>query len=59
MKRIYRQLTDLVGNTPLVQLQNLPEEEQVKANIIAKLEYLNPGGSVKDRIAPQRKNLRG
>ena len=51
MKRIYRQLTDLVGNTPLVQLQNLPEEEQVKANIIAKLEYLNPGGSVKDRIA--------
>ena len=51
MKRIYRQLTDLVGNTPLVELQNLPEEEQVKANILAKLEYLNPGGSVKDRIA--------
>ena len=51
MKRIYRQLTDLVGNTPLVQLQNLPQEEQAKANIMTKLEYLNPGGSVKDRIA--------
>ena len=51
MKRIYSQLTDLIGNTPLVQLQNLPKEEQARANIIAKLEYLNPGGSVKDRIA--------
>lgn len=51
MKRIYRQLTDLVGNTSLVQLQNLPQEEQAKANIMTKLEYLNPGGSVKDRIA--------
>lgn len=51
MKRIYRQLTDLVGSTPLVQLQNLPQEEQAKANIMTKLEYLNPGGSVKDRIA--------
>lgn len=51
MKRIYRQLTDLVGNTPLVQLQNLPQEEQAKTNIMTKLEYLNPGGSVKDRIA--------
>ena len=37
MKRIYRQLTDLVGNTPLVQLQNLPQEEQAKANIMTKL----------------------
>lgn len=51
MKRRYRQLTDLIGNTPLVQLQNLPQEIQAKANILAKLEYLNPGGSVKDRIA--------
>lgn len=51
MKRIYRQLTDLVGNTPLMLLQNLPLEEQVKAKILVKLEYLNPGGSVKDRIA--------
>lgn len=51
MKRINRQLTDLIGNTPLVALNRLPETEQVKANILAKLEYLNPGGSVKDRIA--------
>lgn len=51
MKRINRQLTDLIGNTPLVALNRLPETENVKANILAKLEYLNPGGSVKDRIA--------
>lgn len=51
MKRINRQLTDLIGNTPLVALQRLSETENVKANILAKLEYLNPGGSVKDRIA--------
>lgn len=51
MKRIYRQLTDLIGNTPLISLNRLPEENQVKARILAKLEYLNPGGSVKDRIA--------
>lgn len=51
MKRINQQLTDLIGNTPLVALQRLPETENVKANILAKLEYLNPGGSVKDRIA--------
>lgn len=51
MKRINRQLTDLIGNTPLVVLQRLPVTENVKANILAKLEYLNPGGSVKDRIA--------
>lgn len=51
MKRINQQLTDLIGNTPLVVLNRLPETENVKANILAKLEYLNPGGSVKDRIA--------
>lgn len=51
MKRINQQLTDLIGNTPLVALHRLPDSEHVKANILAKLEYLNPGGSVKDRIA--------
>lgn len=51
MKRINRQLTDLIGNTPLVMLQKLTEDAHAKANILAKLEYLNPGGSVKDRIA--------
>ena len=44
MKRINRQLTDLIGNTPLVMLQKLTEDAHAKANILAKLEYLNPGG---------------
>jgi cysteine synthase A len=51
MARIYRQITDLIGNTPLLALTNLKEKEGLKADIIAKLEYFNPAGSVKDRIA--------
>ena len=47
---IYRSITDNVGNTPLVQLKRLPQMHGVKANIIAKLEFFNPIGSVKDRI---------
>ena len=51
MARIYRQITDLIGNTPLLALTHLKEKEGLKADIIAKLEYFNPAGSVKDRIA--------
>ena len=51
MSRIARQLTDLIGNTPLLELNNYEKKFDVSAHIIAKLEYLNPGGSVKDRIA--------
>ena len=51
MAKIYKKLTDLIGNTPLLQLNALAKAHNAKANIIAKLEYFNPGGSVKDRIA--------
>ncbi|WP_300728211.1 cysteine synthase A [uncultured Bacteroides sp.] len=51
MARIYKQLTDLIGHTPLVELSRLAKAHDAKANIIAKVEYFNPGGSVKDRIA--------
>lgn len=51
MARIYKKLTDLIGHTPLLQLNTLAQAHHAKANIIAKLEYFNPGGSVKDRIA--------
>jgi cysteine synthase A len=50
MGRIAKKLTDLIGNTPLLELRNLNREHNTKATIIAKLEYFNPGGSVKDRI---------
>lgn len=51
MANIYQGALDLVGNTPLVELRNLEQKHSLKAGILAKLEYLNPAGSVKDRIA--------
>ena len=48
--RVYSSITETVGNTPLVQLNRLPAERGVKARILAKLEFFNPIGSVKDRI---------
>lgn len=48
---IYRTLADLVGKTPLLELSNYEKKYQLKASIVAKLEYFNPTGSVKDRIA--------
>lgn len=50
MARIAATLTDLIGNTPLLELGNFSREQNAGATIIAKLEYFNPGGSVKDRI---------
>ena len=50
MARIYRNVGELVGNTPLMELGNLARKEGLKARILAKLEYLNPAGSVKDRV---------
>lgn len=50
MGRIAKKLTDLIGNTPLLELGNFNREHGTEATIIAKLEYFNPGGSVKDRI---------
>jgi cysteine synthase A len=51
MANIYQNLTDLIGGTPLLQLNKYGEEQGTQANVIAKLEYFNPLGSVKDRIA--------
>lgn len=51
MSRIYRSVDALIGNTPLLELTRIQREEKLKARILAKLEYLNPAGSAKDRVA--------
>ena len=51
MKKIVKQLTDLVGNTPLMELSNYNKSMGLKARLIVKLESFNPAGSVKDRVA--------
>ena len=51
MAKIYKGILDLIGNTPLVEVTNLEKEVEAEATILVKLEYLNPAGSVKDRIA--------
>jgi len=50
MAKIASKLTDLIGNTPLLELSRLEKQHKLKATILAKLEYFNPGRSVKDRI---------
>ncbi|THF72873.1 cysteine synthase A [Cohnella fermenti] len=50
MARIAKRLTDLIGNTPLLELGHLADNHKLGAKIVAKLEYFNPAGSVKDRI---------
>lgn len=49
--RVYRKITDLIGGTPLLELTNYEKTNELNAKIYAKLEYFNPAGSVKDRIA--------
>jgi cysteine synthase A len=51
MSKIYKNLAELVGRTPLLEVSNYSNGKDLKANILAKLEYFNPAGSVKDRIA--------
>lgn len=51
MSKIYKNATELIGKTPLLQLTNYTKNRDLNADIIAKLEYFNPAGSVKDRIA--------
>jgi len=51
MSKVYKSLTDLIGKTPLLELSNYEKKHELKATVIAKLEYFNPAGSVKDRIA--------
>lgn len=49
--RVYDKLTDLIGGTPILELKNYEREENLSARILAKLEFFNPAGSVKDRVA--------
>lgn len=51
MGKVYNNLTELIGNTPLVRVDKFKEKHNLKGNVIAKVEYFNPAGSVKDRIA--------
>lgn len=51
MSQITKQLTDLIGNTPILELNKYSKQKGIKKSILAKIEYFNPGGSVKDRIA--------
>ena len=51
MSKIYKSLSELIGKTPLLELTNYEKENNLSATILAKLEYFNPAGSVKDRIA--------
>ncbi|MEN9918684.1 MAG: cysteine synthase, partial [Bacteroidota bacterium] len=51
MAKIAKKLTDLIGNTPLLELSNYEKNYHIEAKLIAKLEYFNPASSIKDRIA--------
>ena len=51
MEKIYHRLSELVGHTPLLRLQRLAERHEALAEVVAKVEFFNPGGSVKDRVA--------
>ncbi len=53
MAKIYRSATELIGNTPILELTHIEEKNGLKAKLLAKLEYFNPAGSVKDRIAKE------
>jgi cysteine synthase A len=51
VSKIYNSITDLIGKTPLLRLSNYEKRNNLKAEIVAKLEYFNPAGSIKDRVA--------
>jgi cysteine synthase A len=51
MSKIFKGSTELIGNTPLLEVVNIEKELGLEATVLVKLEYFNPAGSVKDRIA--------
>ena len=53
-EKVYSSIQDLIGGTPLLELKNIEQKEQLGARVLAKLEYFNPAGSVKDRVAKAR-----
>lgn len=50
VKKIYNNVTEFIGNTPMIKLNKIPKKEGIKCEILAKCEFYNPGGSTKDRI---------
>lgn len=50
-EKVYSSIQDLIGGTPMLELKNIEQKEQLGARVLAKLEYFNPAGSVKDRVA--------
>ena len=60
MSKIYSSIDQLIGNTPLLELTHIEDADQLAARVLVKLEYFNPAGSVKDRIArlPSAENER-
>lgn len=53
MSKVYTSADQLIGKTPLLELKNVEKELGLKARLVAKLEYFNPAGSVKDRVAKE------
>lgn len=51
MSKIYKSVAELIGGTPLIELKNIEKKHSLNSSVIAKLEYFNPAGSVKDRVA--------
>lgn len=51
VSKIYKSVTELIGKTPIIELKKIEEKNELKATVLAKLEYFNPAGSVKDRVA--------
>ena len=51
MAAIYKSVTELIGRTPLLETVNIEKDRDLKAKVLVKLEYFNPAGSVKDRVA--------
>ena len=51
MAKIFKSADELIGNTPLLELTNIEKQENLEASLLAKVEYFNPAGSVKDRVA--------
>ena len=51
MGNVYHSAVELIGKTPLVEITNIEKQEMLAASVLVKLEYMNPAGSVKDRIA--------
>ena len=58
MSKIYTSADQLIGKTPLLELAHIEKDLDLKAKILAKLEYFNPAGSVKDRIAKENDRRR-